>query len=1669
MRSSMKIMKFGLLGLLMGWFLWPQQMKAQCVKPTFLQTITVTNPNAVALTNYVVKMTINTTALNPAKLSNKFGFVFYDSDCVTQLNYWASDASAFPTAAAVYYVKIPSIPASSSKQIVMYYDNATTCTQLIQNTFSSVGTVATAPTVGFSAATTWELTNYTIPVNATTFRWDVRSANAGNFRPKTTYNVSGTQYVQAEGTSRAVVIGTNNYVDELPVDALGHPAFFTPTLLNIAQNTGLNQNVNSGSGDIPPNSAPLTANVANTAQVQVWYRPRATAEPTTAFGAEFSRTTPVTITPAGAVTACEEDILNFTASGPYINYRWYLDNIFRSSGAATTQSINTSGFTSGVHVLKVVAFSSACDSVQATKNITINPRPDINSLNPDNGCQFSLLNYSANVGLNGSTISTYAWDFGDATTGSGATPTHIYSVAANLNLRLIVTTTQGCKDTLSEPIAVYPKPTINTVTETDICWPNAVLYSNNTTIPSNWNTSTITTFEWRYGDGNNGFGSNSSHAFALPNNYTESLLVTTNVGCRDTLTGSVNVWPKPDITAITDPDICWPQAASFSNVTGIPNNWNAATIPTFTWHFGDATTGIGSSTTHAYAIPAFYRDSLYVVSSDGCRDTMAQTVSIWPKPDIDSVTVQDKCWPNGTTFTDYHHIANNWNSAAVTIYDWRFGDATTGNTNPVSHTYALPNVYTHTLYVQTGNACRDTLVDQVNIWPKPSINSLTETDICWPNLVNFTNNTTIPNNWDATTIAQWDWRFGDGLSGATPTLSHAYAVPNRYFDTLYVRTGDNCRDTLTGSVDVYPKPQIDSIIAADVCDPQTVNFTQATVILNNWDNATIPTYQWDFGDGNTATGASTTHQYAIPGAYNVRLIVVTSDGCRDTLFKNVNVYPKPQAVFAVSEICYGDSLLLFSGSTVSPVLSSVIADNFWTFGDGDSSHAVNPGHFYSFDGLYTVTLVTTTNHGCKDTLVSPINVFPKPNASFSFPRTCQPDAVNFIDASTVSTGTIANYDWAFGDGATSTAQNPVYAYATADSYLVELIVTTDQGCLDTLERELVWNPKPAANFSFQNVCFPDSTRFIDLSSLPFGNISRWEWDFGDGGTSLLVNPLHEYAAAGSYTVQLIVTSDSLCMDTLVLTTTSNEKPQAEYSPSTICWPESVPFQDLSTIGGGAQIAGWQWAFGDGDTATVQNPLHYYPYPDTFDLHFVVWSDSGCTDTLVQPFVAFPRPGLQLGPDTLWLCPFNTVTLHAGAQFVSYSWQDGAADSVYVVDVAGIYSVTVVDTNGCVQSDTVETPLAPKPVLTVTPGDTVEFCGDTEVIVDAATATILAYNWSTGATSSDITVNASGSYTVIGWNQYECSDTLTVVAIENALPLPDLGADRSICRGDTAVIDAGAYPNYLWSNGATTQSINVWYSGPFAVTVTTDDGCVGSDVIEVVRHELPYVNLAPDRSLCQGEQLVLDAGPGYANYFWPASGETTQAVTVTTEGLVTVIVIDQFGCQSESGAVSITVNPLPAPAIITKGDEEVELVATFQAQYQWYYDGQILNGATNQSVIPAGSGNYQVMVTDGNGCSMLSGVFHIDLDIYDEEMYEGISPNGDGVNDRFTVPEIEYYPQNHLQIFNRWGSEVYTAQPYLNEFDGHDDQGRTLPDGTYFYVLDLGIDQKPIKGYFVINR
>ena len=891
-----------------------QEAQSQCTVPSFGRSITINNPYATPLTDYVIKVPVNTQELNTAgKLSNPFGFVMVGPDCSVQLSYWPEDSASFPDTLAYYYVKVPLIPASSSVIVNMNYGPGTTCLHDIQDVFDSLGNAQPAASpVGFAANTTWEVSQLSFPIDAYTYRWDVRASAPGNIRPKTTYTIGSSQFVQDDGTLEPLVPGLNSIVNELEAEASGHPGFFSGLgLLMIGDNCGLCNAVKSANGDLPPNTAPLNNNVSNDPKLKVWYRPRAAQEPIVSLSEEFDLSASPAILPAGALSICEGDSVTVWAPTGFLVYNWYLDGVLLQSSPDSAFTFSTSGLGGGSHTLDLDGFYSACDSASTTRSFNANPTARIDSLLPNSICQGSPFTPAALISMNGATISQYQWDFGDGNNGTGASPSHTYLTSGALNLGLVVVTDSGCTDTLTEALSVFSKPNIDSISAVDICWPNLTSFSQSSNIPGNWNGASITNYAWDFGDGNTSTLANPSHGYSVPNPYAHTLTVTTSDGCTDTLGGMVEIWPKPSINSLNDPNTCWPQAVNFSQTTTLPNNWNGASLMDYYWGFGNGNNGSGNSVSHIYSLPARYADTLIVTTSDMCRDTVTDSVDVYPKPVIDSVNTMDLCWPETSPYEGFISIPHNWNSTTLTQTDWDFGDGNTSTANPSSHAFSTPNAYAYTFEVVTANACGDTTTGTVNQWPKPDITSINETDVCWPENVVFTQTSSIPNNWNTASLNVFDWRFGDGNSGSNGTETHGYAIPGLYSDTLMVTTNDACQDTLTGSVQVWPKPSIDSILTQDVCEPSTVEFDQQTTIPHNWSSATLITYNWDFGDGNQGTGPQVSHTYATQDTFTVQLIVTTSDNCRDTLdHRSDRTSESPWQDFNFTDICFGEAMAL---------------------------------------------------------------------------------------------------------------------------------------------------------------------------------------------------------------------------------------------------------------------------------------------------------------------------------------------------------------------------------------------------------------------------------------------------------------------------------------------------------------------------------------------------------------------------------------------------------------------------------------------------------------------------------------------------------------------------------------------------------------------------------------
>jgi gliding motility-associated-like protein len=242
----------------------------------------------------------------------------------------------------------------------------------------------------------------------------------------------------------------------------------------------------------------------------------------------------------------------------------------------------------------------------------------------------------------------------------------------------------------------------------------------------------------------------------------------------------------------------------------------------------------------------------------------------------------------------------------------------------------------------------------------------------------------------------------------------------------------------------------------------------------------------------------------------------------------VTVNPLPQPSFTTVAVCEGE---VMSFSNTSTINSGSIASLLWEFGDGSSAASSNPKHAYVNSGPQDVTLTATSTAGCVDAITSQVTVHAKPVMLFTAPQTCDGFSTTFQNQSHIVSGTIDDFAWDFGDGTGSSDLNPEKQFFNAGTYLVTLQGISDHGCMSDLSRNITIDQLPVTNFTADEVCLGQATPFRNASFYNAGQLT-YEWDFGDGGSAVAMSPSYSYAAAGTYQVKLIATTDKGCQDSV---------------------------------------------------------------------------------------------------------------------------------------------------------------------------------------------------------------------------------------------------------------------------------------------------------------------------------------------------------------------------------------------------------------------------------------------------------------------------------------------------------------------------------------------------------
>ncbi len=325
-----------------------------------------------------------------------------------------------------------------------------------------------------------------------------------------------------------------------------------------------------------------------------------------------------------------------------------------------------------------------------------------------------------------------------------------------------------------------------------------------------------------------------------------------------------------------------------------------------------------------------------------------------------------------------------------------------------------------------------------------------------------------------------------------------------------------------------PNPSFSINTAAQCLTGNSFSFTNSSAIASG-----TLSHLWSFGDGGTATTLNATRSYTAPGTYSVKLVSTSNNGCKDSTTQQVVVNPMPAASYSVNS-----AVQCLTGNSFSFTNSSAIANgtltHLWSFGDGGTATTLNATKSYVGPGTYPVKLESTSNNGCKDSTTQQVVVNPMPTSSYSINTAAQcltGNSFNFTNSSIISYGTLT-HAWTFGDGGTATTPNATRNYVAPGTYPVKLVSTSNNGCKDSITRQVTVHPMPVAGFTVSPAiqCLTgNSFSFANISTVSGGTTTS-NWNFGNGSTSSNQNPINSYPNVGSYTVKLVSTSNNGCKD-----------------------------------------------------------------------------------------------------------------------------------------------------------------------------------------------------------------------------------------------------------------------------------------------------------------------------------------------------------------------------------------------------------------------------------------------------------------------------------------------------------------------------------------------------------
>ena len=1298
----------------------------------------------------------------------------------------------------------------------------------------------------------------------------------------------------------------------------------------------------------------------------------------------------------------------------------------------------------GTHTIWYHATSTAggcTDSVSQT--ITVNGLPKVGFTFPTGCLANGTVQFTDTTVLPaGSTPPiNYSWNFDDLPSGANnvsvlQNPSHNYTTSGPFNVKLVVGV-NGCSDSATVPVLVRIQPQLSYPPLPTVCGNVAPFAVNTATV-----TNGVAGTGVYSGPGiTNGTAGTFDPLIAGFGTHTIKYIFTSALGCIDSVQTTIIVSQVPQ-AGFTFPVGCLPngnvQFGDTSKPVIVPNT------KTYQWNFGDASPVNNQvSPLHLYLTDGLFNVK-QVVTLNGCTDSITVPVTVRIQPILSYPALASVC---GNVPAFAVNTATVTNGVVGTgIYSGP------GITNGATGTFdpAVAGIGTHTIkYIFTsGLGCIDSVQSTLTVSQVPQA-GFTFPVNCLPNgNVQFGDTSKpviVPNT------KSYQWNFGDGSPVSNQVApSHLY-VGSGPFPVKQVVTLNGCSDSVTVPVTVRIQPQLSYPALTSVCGNVPPFAVNSAAVTNGVAGAGVYS-----GPGITNGVAGTFNpSVAGIGTHTIKYIFTSALGCIDSVQTTIAVKTVPKAGFTFPVTCLSNGNVQF-GDTSKPVIVPNIKSYQWNFGDGSPiSIQAAPTHLYVGSGPFPVKQVVSLN-GCSDSVTVPVTVRIQPMLSYSL---LNPVCANTPPLS-VASGSVTNGVTGFGvysgtgitNGATGIF-NP--ALAGIGTHTIKYTFTSLLGCIDSVQTTITVKAVPVASFTYPTGCL--TSNVVPFVSSPVSG-GTYSWNFGDppsgaNNTSNGANPTHTYNIFGTYIIKFTVTSNG-CTDDTTVNATFRLQPVINFPtiPS-VCQADDTIAVNLATVTNGVPAAYSGKYSGPGiiDTLGKFNPL--IAGAGTHTITYTFTSNGGCIASKTSTITVWPRPAIVR-------IAFNNIP-----------------DSNICIDKALVVSSQVLISSG----------------------------------------TVVTWHWNMGD-GFDTLLNSNASLTY----KYDTAKSykITLTAISNngcastssakivfVRGLPDVSfvSPTGVCmpNGSVAFQNTTSIPledsttlTYLWDFGDNTAKsalmnpVHIYNSTQPQAKVRLDAtsvyGCKSADSAIILFYPKPIAKFSVSPvTVCQGKPITLTnltTSPNISSATWdlgdgsnPSSAITPVVIySGTGDYQPSLFITSNNGCKDTAVQnVKVYLQPIvdAGKSFVVNAGTKV----TFQGQVNapnlnlaWTPPTGLSNThIINPSLNVVANQTYRLTAIGDGGCTATD-TMTVNV-LFALKIPNAFSPNGDGKNDTWEVANLKDYPGVAVEVFNRYGQSVFLANGKYNKAWDGTFNGKILPAGTYYYIIDLKNGTQPVAGYVAIIK